>query len=143
MTYFGIALFCTGVFLIDLFIFGDLDNDDTDLISFNGLVNFCMGFSWCMWIISNDNNVLLSGFISSGVGFITTIILCIVCRKFIMWRRPIGKTITIFSKGTNRDEWIAYIGQKEILALSRIGKIYIPGEKTKIISYTEGRYWIP
>lgn len=143
MAYFGIALFCTGVFLIDLFISGDLDIDDFCLISFNSMVNFCIGFSWCMWVISNDNNILLSGFISSGVGFITTIILYIVSRKIILWRRFIGKTITIFSKGNNRNEWIIFIGQKEISALSRNGKIYIPGEKTKIISYKEEKYWIP
>ena len=64
--YFGLALFSTGIFIVQFilsFFIGELDLDTDidldgdgvddfsigDLISFKGLIHFLIGFSWTMW----------------------------------------------------------------------------------------------
>ena len=63
MIYFGIALFCTGIFIVQFilsFILGEIDLDSdidldadgdvdfslSDILSFKGLIHFGIGFGW-------------------------------------------------------------------------------------------------
>lgn len=92
MIYFGIALFCTGLFLAQFIlsmVIGelgadtdvDLDADGigdlnlSDLFSFKGLLHFGIGFSWTMWFTRDMPNKAASVAISVLIGVVFMIVL--------------------------------------------------------------------
>ena len=92
MIYFGIALFCTGLFLAQFIlsmVIGelgadtdvDLDSDGigdfnlTDLLSFKGLLHFGIGFSWTMWFTRDMPSKATSVAISVLIGVVFMIVL--------------------------------------------------------------------
>ena len=92
MIYFGIALFCTGVFLaqfiLSMFV-GELDTDTefdldsdgvgdfnlTDLLSFKGLIHFGIGFAWTMWFTRDSPDRTISVIISILIGLVFMFVL--------------------------------------------------------------------
>lgn len=170
--YFGLALFCTGLFVAQFLIslvFSDMDTDvdldgdgstDLDLsgiISFKGLLHFGIGFSWSMWFARGTENQLLAAIVSVGIGILTAIILALTYWAALKLKKEIipekgddlvGRKIEIYYKLTGtRREWRVMIeingGIRNISVMSESGKNYTPGEISVITKYQRGKYWIP
>lgn len=169
MLYFSIALFSTGLlviqFILSFLVFGldfdtdiDLDSDGfsdftmSDLISFKGILHFLVGFSWTMWF-SRDENQFLAACIAVIVGLLFVVILGFVYRwakTFENKIKPedgkdlIGRKIEIYLKTDN-----SYLGyteingsKREIKVYSQSGADYKPGDITKIIDYYDTKHFI-
>lgn len=169
--YFGIALFCTALFITQFIlsvVFGGLDTDidldgdgsiDFDLsgiFSFKGLLHFGIGFSWSMWFARGQENQFLAALISVGIGILTAIILALVYWASLKLKNEvipekgedlIGKEVEIYYSEDKDDEWVVFVkingGLRKILTTSESRTVYRSGQRTEIIEYREGKYWIP
>ena len=170
MLYFGIAIFCTGIFIIQFilsFILGefdldtdiDLDEDGdvdfslSDLLSFKGLCHFGIGFGWTMWF-SKGENQFISACIAILVGIILMFVLYGVYKLCLIFKNEgpketdkdlVGRVVEIYLKGTDNN-WIVlveynnYLSKKIVKSLS--GRKYKNTEKTQILKYESGILWI-
>ena len=172
MIYFGLALFCTTLFVVQFIIstvIGDMDTDvdidgdgsvDLDLsgvFSFKGLLHFGIGFSWSMWFARDQENQLLAALISVGIGILTTVLLAITYWLTIKLRKEIipekgedlvGRFAEIYFQDKYSGEWIVSTkingGKRKITTTSKSPeRKYFPGEMVEIIEYEDGKYWIP
>lgn len=170
MIYYAIALFCTVLFIAQFIlsmIFGagdmevDFDGDgSTDfdlsgLFSFKGLIHFGIGFAWTMWFEQGQENKFLAATIAVGVGVLTAIILALVYWGALKLKNEItpetgedlvGKTTEIYCKAGEGD-WMVFLeingGQRKLQVTSESLWEYKCGEKTEILRYQGGKYWIP
>lgn len=170
MIYFGIALFCTGVFIVQFilsFIIGELDFDSdvdldadgvadfniSDLLSFKGLINFGIGFSWSMYF-SQEMNQFLAACIAIVVGLVFVIILYLVYILAYKLKNEIkpekgedllGRSVEIYLP-LERNQYSVHIiinGRlSTIIVSSESSKKYITGDKAEIIKFENGIYYI-
>ena len=172
MIYFGIALFCTALFVVQFvlsMIFGDMMDADIDfdgdgsvdldlsgIFSFKGLLHFGIGFSWSMWFARGQENQFLAALISIGIGILTSILLAIAYWLTLKLKKEItpergqdlvGREAEIYYSDDKSKEWIVFLeingSLRKIPTTSDSGKTYSSGQKTEIIKYEEGKYWIP
>lgn len=171
MVYLGLAIFCTGWFLVqfllstiwgDLEIDSDIDTDvdtDTDfdlgsIISFKGIIHFGIGYSWWMYLHAANPtwNTHAAAFL---IGALIMVVLYLTywgaykLRKEIIPEKGeelVGRYGEIYLKLKN-DEYIIVIiinGASRQLQVSSStpGKLYPTGYKIKITSYIDGKYYI-
>lgn len=171
MIYFYIAIFLTGLFIVQTvlsIIFGGLDTDldidgdgsvDLDIsgiISFKGLLHFGIGFSWGMWLMDGSLGKTLSIIISIGLGLLMAVMLYFTYWGVIKLKKEVipekredlvGRTSEIYFKDSAENEWIVFMkingSLREIPVTSKSNKNYASGEKVTIIEYKDGKYWIP
>ena len=171
MSYFGIAIFCTGIFIIQFilsFILGELDLDSdidldsdgdidfslSDVLSFKGLCHFGIGFGWTMWF-SKGENQFISACIAVLVGIIFMFVLYgiyVLAYKLEHKVTPeegedlVGRKVTIYLKLKEGNLYTASVTKnssyQEITVESIGGKDYKPGEQTNIVKYENGIYYI-
>lgn len=171
MIYFGIALFCTGVFIVQFILsifFGDLDFDAdfdvdfdgepdfslSDILSFKSLIHFGLGFGWSMWF-SQDKNQFLAACISIVVGIVFVIVLFGLYKlanklehKVIPEKGKdlVGRNAEIYLKLEGKDIYTAYTiinsSRRQIKVQSESGTKYRPGDEIKIIKFEDGIYYI-
>ena len=170
MLYFSIALFSTGLLVVQFvlsFIISDLDLDTdididadgigdfsmSDVVSFKGLLHFLVGFSWTMWF-SKDENQFIAACIAVAVGILFMLILGLAykwAKTFEHRIQPeegkdlIGRKIEIYLKSGD----YCYLGYTEINGSQREIKVYSQrsvnyniGDTTKIIDFYDGKYFI-
>ena len=157
--YFFAALVSTGIFLLQFILsifFGSMDTDidvnadgnaDIDMssvLSFKGLIHFCMGFGWFMYLCQPPYIVLLLAWIYK------------LCYKLKQENKPeqgeelIGRKCEIYTRcqeqeqaGTNYVVYIAINGaQRELTVRSIQGKSYREGDILTLKDYKEGIYYI-
>lgn len=168
--YFGLALFSTGIFIVQFilsFFIGELDLDTDidldgdgvddfsigDLISFKGLIHFLIGFSWTMWF-SRDSNQWIAALIAVAVGLIFVIILASVYRLALKLehrvipetgRMLVGRDVEVYVH-LRDNQYTAFVvinGSKtEIKVFSESNKEYSPGECTTITKFKNNNYLI-
>lgn len=170
MIYFGIALFCTGVFIVQFILsifFGDLDFDAdfdvdfdgepdfslSDILSFKSLIHFGIGFGWTMWF-SQDLNKLLAAGISIFVGLVFVFVLAGVYRLCMFFKNEgpqetdkdlVGRTSEIYFNGQENNlvilvEYNGCLVKKNAKSIS--GKKYNVSEKAQIVKFESGILWI-
>ena len=170
MIYFGIALFCTGVFIVQFilsFILGEIDLDSdidldadgdvdfslSDILSFKGLIHFGIGFGWTMWF-SQDLNKLLAAGISIFVGLVFVFVLAGVYRLCMFFKNEgpqetdkdlVGRTSEIYFNGQENNlvilvEYNGCLVKKNAKSIS--GKKYNVSEKAQIVKFESGILWI-
>lgn len=170
MIYFGIALFCTSIFIVQFilsFILGEIDLDSdidldadgdvdfslSDILSFKGLIHFGIGFGWTMWF-SKDENQFLAAIIAVCVGIIFMFVLYGV--YFLAYKLEhkivpekgedlVGKEVEIYLP-LERNKYTVNIEingkQSQIIVSSISEKNYITGDKTTIEKFENGIYFI-
>ena len=168
MFYFGIALFCTGIFLIQFILslfFTEIDTDIdidcdgvpdltwTDFISFKGIIHFGIGFGWTMWFNQDSDNKLLATIIAIFVGLVFVVVLWLA---YALTRRLestvkeesgpdlVGREVEIYVKLSNR--YSAYVtkeGSKKLITVVSDGnKLYHPGDRLRITKFKYNKYFI-
>lgn len=168
MYYFGIAVFCTAVFIIQFilsFFLGDIDADIdidgdgaadfswSDLLSFKGLIHFGIGFGWTMWFNHGEENQWLAALFSVVVGLIFMFILWWVYRLTLKLESVektesgevlVGRETEIYLKDSQGYKvFITKEGSKKLIyILSLSGKEYKPGDKDRIVKFENGNYYI-
>lgn len=170
MLYFGIAIFCTGIFIIQFilsFILGELDLDSdidldadgdvdfslSDVLSFKGLCHFGIGFGWTMWF-SKGENQFISACIAILVGIIFMFVLYGVYKLCLVFKNEgpketdqnlIGRDAEIYSKVAN-DSWSVLVEYNKCLSKKTVKSLskrnYSEAEKVKILKYDSGVLWI-
>jgi hypothetical protein len=168
--YFALALFSTGIFVVqfllsmfvadtdfdtdtDIDLDGSADFSMSDLVSFKGLIHFLIGFSWTMWFWQ-DGNQFVAAMVAVAVGLVFVLVLA-----FVYWGalhlkneiRPergddlIGREGEVYLR--NRDG--SYLIYTEINGTRRELKVYHDGTKNfqtgsivRISSYSNGKYYI-
>ena len=168
--YFGLALFSTGIFIVQFilsFFIGELDLDTDidldgdgvddfsigDLVSFKGLIHFLIGFSWTMWF-SRDSNQWIAACCATGVGLIFVFILSLTYKLAIKLKNEIepekgndlvGRSAEIYLKG-EENRYTVYTtingAKRELEVTSRNGTSYSPGTIVTIESYKNNIYYI-
>ena len=171
--YFFAALVSTGIFLLQFILsifFGSMDTDidvnadgnaDIDMssvLSFKGLIHFCMGFGWFMYLCQPPYIVLhYLGAVISGSFFVFVLAwIYKLCYKLKQENKPeqgeelIGRKCEIYTRcqeqeqaGTNYVVYIAINGaQRELTVRSIQGKSYREGDILTLKDYKEGIYYI-
>ena len=169
MIYFYIALFCTGVFLVQFvlsFFLGDLDIDSdididgdgssyfsmSDLLSFKGLIHFGIGFSWTMWFNQGMDNKLLAAGISIFVGLVFVVVLYLVyalamelecISKTESGTDLVGRNVTIYLNLGN-GIYSGYVIKDNAKQLIKVhsDKEFNTGDETVIKKFESGIYYI-
>lgn len=171
--YFFSALVSTGIFLLQFILsifFGSMDTDidvnadgnaDIDMssvLSFKGLIHFCMGFGWFMYLCQPPYIVLhYLGAVISGSFFVFVLAwIYKLCYKLKQENKPeqgeelIGRKCEIYTRcqeqeqaGTDYVVYIAINGtQRELTVRSIQGKSYREGDILTLKDYKEGIYYI-
>lgn len=171
MIYFGIALFCTLIFIVQFilsFFLGDLDLDSeidvdgdgvsdfnwSDILSFKGLIHFGIGFGWTMWFNQDMSNKFLAAIIAIGVGLIFVFALWSVYLLARKLENPnvqekgedlVGREVKIYLV-LNEKRYKAYILRNQRRQLieveSRDNRTYETGDSTVVKEYKNGIYLI-
>lgn len=171
MIYFGIALFCTLMFIVQFilsFFLGDLDLDSeidvdgdgvsdfnwSDILSFKGLIHFGIGFGWTMWFNQDMSNKFLAAIIAIGVGLIFVFALWSVYLLARKLENPnvqekgedlVGREVKIYLV-LNEKRYKAYIMRNQRRQLieveSRNNRTYETGDSTVVKEYKNGIYLI-
>jgi hypothetical protein len=171
MIYFGIALFCTLIFIVQFilsFFLGDLDLDSeidvdgdgvsdfnwSDILSFKGLIHFGIGFGWTMWFNQDMSNKFLAAIIAIGVGLIFVFALWSVYLLARKLENPnvqekgedlVGREVKIYLV-LNEKRYKAYIMRNQRRQLieveSRNNRTYETGDSTVVKEYKNGIYLI-
>lgn len=171
--YFLAALVSTGIFLLQfiLSIFvgstdtdvdvnadGNADLDMSSVLSFKGLIHFCMGFGWFMFLCQPPYTTLqyLGAFLS-GVFFVFILAwIYKLCYKLKQENEPeqgedlVGRKCEIYSRskepgkeGANYVVYIAINGaQRELTVKSMHGNSYQEGDVLTLKNYEDGIYYI-
>lgn len=168
--YFALALFSTGIFVVqfllsmfvadtdfdsdtDVDLDGSTDFSMSDLVSFKGLIHFLIGFSWTMWFWEGENQ-FIAAIVAVGVGLIFTIVLALVYWGALHLKhevRPeygedlVGREGEIYLK--NQDgSYLIYTkingGRRELKVYHDGPKEFQTGEIVRISSYSNGKYHI-
>ena len=171
--YFFAALVSTGIFLLQFILsifFGNMDTDidvnadgnaDIDMssvLSFKGLIHFCMGFGWFMYLCQPPYIVLhYLGAVISGSFFVFVLAwIYKLCYKLKQENKPeqgeelIGRKCEIYTRcqeqGQAETEYVVYIAingaQRELTVRSIQGKSYQEGDILTLKDYKEGIYYI-
>lgn len=171
--YFLAALVSTGIFLlqfilsvfvgsmdtdVDVNADGNADLDMSSVLSFKGLIHFCMGFGWFMFLCKPPYTVLqYAGAFLSGVLFVFILAwIYKLCYKLKQENKPeqgedlIGRKCEIYSrckdpekKGNDYVVYIAINGaQRELAVKSSKGKKYQEGNILTLKDYKDGIYYI-
>jgi len=168
--YFALALFSTGIFVIQFLLSmfvadtdfdtdADVDFDSgadfsvSDLVSFKGLIHFLIGFSWTMWFWRNENQ-FVAALVAVGVGLAFVFVLALVYWGALHLKneiRPergedlVGREGEVYLK--NQDG--SYLIYTKINGARRELKVYHDGTKdfqtgaiVRISSYSNGKYYI-
>lgn len=167
------ALVSSGIFLLQFILsifFGSMDSDldvnadgnaDIDMssiLSFKGLIHFCMGFGWFMFLCLPPYSFLqyLGAFVS-GVFFVFILAwIYKLCYRLRQDNKPeqgkdlIGRKCEIYNrckeKGKGGTDYIVYIAingaQRELAVKSLHGKDYREGDVLTLKEYTDGIYYI-
>jgi hypothetical protein len=171
MIYFGIALFCTLIFIVQFilsFFLGDLDLDSeididgdgvsdfnwSDVLSFKGLIHFGIGFGWTMWFNQDMSNKFLAAIIAVGVGLIFVFTLWSVYLLARKLENPntqekgedlVGREVKIYLV-LDEKRYKAYImrnQRKQLIEVeSRNNRTYETGDSTVVKEYKNGIYLI-
>lgn len=162
-----IALVATGVFVVQFILtvfFGDVDVDvdgdataDADvssIVSFKGLVHFCIGFGWMM-VLSGDEATLTSVLTSTVTGLVFVIVLWRLyvlayrLQKITGTERPdalVGRYGTVYNNmGDGRYiVQIEYNGaRRELDVVSESQRTdYKTGERVTVERFEENKYYI-
>lgn len=162
--YLGLALFCTGWFLIQFLIstiWGELDldaNSELDIgsvISFKGLIHFGIGYSWWMYLHASDIkwNTHACAFILGILFMIVLFIVYWITSKFkkeIIQEKGnelVGRNAEIYLdlNGDGKD-YIVYTKIngviRELQVKNKSEKKYSVGSIVIICSYKNGIYYI-
>jgi hypothetical protein len=169
--YFGIALFCTLIFIVQFilsFFLGELDIDSeidvdgdgvsdfnwSDILSFKGLIHFGIGFGWTMWFNQDMSNKLLAAIIAIGVGLIFVGVLWSVYWFARKLENPntqekgeelVGREVKIYLV-LDEKRYKAYILRNRCRQLieveSRNNRTYKTGDSTVVKEYKNGVYLI-
>lgn len=167
------ALVSTGIFLlqfvlsifvgsmdtdIDVNADGNADIDMSSVLSFKGLIHFCMGFGWFMFLCRPPYSILhyLGAFLS-GVLFVFILAwIYKLCYRLKQENKPeqgedlIGRSCVIYSRcgetGKERSEYVVSItingAQRELTVRSANGNNYQEGDTLTLKEYKEGIYYI-
>lgn len=167
------ALVSTGIFLlqfvlsifvgsmdtdIDVNADGNADIDMSSVLSFKGLIHFCMGFGWFMFLCRPPYSILhyLGAFLS-GVFFVFILAwIYKLCYRLKQENKPeqgedlIGRSCVIYSRcgktGKERSEYVVSItingAQRELTVRSANGNNYQEGDTLTLKEYKEGIYYI-
>ena len=167
MTYFGLALFCTGVFLVQFIlsmILGNLDLDfdvdgdgnmdisTSDILSFKGLIHFGIGFSWTMWF-GREQNQLMMALIAIIVGIVFVVVLFGVYYityklkkdiKIESGEELVGRSVEVYLPLENKkvSVWVTINGRKQLINVIGGDKEYKTGDTSTIVKYENGVYFI-
>lgn len=160
----GIAIFCTGWFIIQFLmsvIFGldsDIDIsgdfDATDLLSFKGLIHFGIGYSWWM-VIHSQNTSWSTHALAFLLGSLVMVVLWLTywgiskLRKEIIPERGealVGKSGVVYTKDLITGEYTVTLeingAMREIQSVESLGEDPKPGQTVIIKEYKEGKYFI-
>lgn len=160
----GIAIFCTGWFIIQFLmsvIFGldsdtDIsgDFDATDLLSFKGLIHFGIGYSWWM-VIHSQNTSWSTHALAFLLGSLVMVVLWLTywgiskLRKEIIPERGealVGKSGVVYTKDLITGEYTITLeingAMREIQSVKSLGEDPKPGQTVIIKEYKEGKYFI-
>ena len=143
---------------IDVNADGNADIDMSSVLSFKGLIHFCMGFGWFMYLCQPPYIVLhYLGAVISGSFFVFVLAwIYKLCYKLKQENKPeqgeelIGRKCEIYTRcqeqeqaGTNYVVYIAINGaQRELTVRSIQGKSYREGDILTLKDYKEGIYYI-
>lgn len=171
MIYFGIALFCTLIFIVQFilsFFLGEFDLDSefdidgdgvsdfnwSDLLSFKGLIHFGIGFGWTMWFNQSMDNKFLAAVIAIGVGLIFVGVLWSVYWFARKLENPntqekgeelVGREVKIYLV-LNSTRYKAYIlrnNRRQLIEVeSRGNRTYNTGDSAIVKEYKKGIYLI-
>ena len=160
----GIAIFCTGWFIIQFLmsvIFG-LDSDTdisgdfeaSDLLSFKGLIHFGIGYSWWM-VIHSQNTSWSTHALAFLLGSLVMVVLWLTywgiskLRKEIIPERGealVGKSGVVYTKDLITGEYTITLeingAMREIQSVESLGEDPKPGQTVIIKEYKEGKYFI-
>lgn len=160
----GIAIFCTGWFIIQFLlsvIFG-LDSDTdisgdfeaSDLLSFKGLIHFGIGYSWWM-VIHSQNTSWSTHALAFLLGSLVMVVLWLTywgiskLRKEIIPERGealVGKSGVVYTKDLITGEYTVTLeingAMREIQSVESLGEDPKPGQTVIIKEYKEGKYFI-
>lgn len=160
----GIAIFCTGWFIIQFLlsvIFG-LDSDTdisgdfeaSDLLSFKGLIHFGIGYSWWM-VIHSQNTSWSTHALAFLLGSLVMIVLWLTywgiskLKKEIIPERGealVGKSGVVYSKDLITGEYTVTLeingAMREIQSVESLGENPKPGQTVIIKEYKKGKYFI-
>lgn len=171
--YLFAALVSTGIFLlqfilsifvgsmdtdIDVNADGNTDIDMSSVLSFKGLIHFCMGFGWFMFLCRPPYSTLqyLGAFLS-GVFFVFILTwIYKLCYKLKQENKPeqgqdlIGRSCVIYNRcgesGNERSEYVVSItingAQRELTVKSINRNNYQEGDRLILKEYKEGIYYI-
>lgn len=171
--YLFAALVSTGIFLlqfilsifvgnmdtdIDVNADGNTDIDMSSVLSFKGLIHFCMGFGWFMFLCRPPYSALqyLGAFLS-GVFFVFILTwIYKLCYKLKQENKPeqgqdlIGRSCVIYNRcgesGKERSEYVVSItingAQRELTVKSINRNNYQEGDTLILKEYKEGIYYI-
>lgn len=171
--YLFAALVSTGIFLlqfilsifvgsmdtdIDVNADGNTDIDMSSVLSFKGLIHFCMGFGWFMFLCRPPYSTLqyLGAFLS-GVFFVFILTwiykLCYKLKqenKLEQGQDLIGRSCVIYNRcgesGNERSEYVVSItingAQRELTVKSINRNNYQEGDRLILKEYKEGIYYI-
>lgn len=171
--YFLAALVSSGIFLLQFILsllFGSTDteldvnangNADIDMssvLSFKGLIHFCMGFGWFMFLCRPPYSILqYLGASASGILFVFLLawIYKLCCKlkqenKAEQGKELIGRKCEIYACGKETaakgKEYIVYIAingaQRELNVRSKDSKEYREGDILTLKEYKDGIYYI-
>lgn len=171
--YLFAALVSTGIFLlqfvlsvfvgsmdtdIDVNTDGNADLDMSSVLSFKGLIHFCMGFGWFMYLCPVPYTPLhyLGAFVS-GVFFVLILAwIYKLCYKLKQENKPekgqdlIGRRCEIYmcpkESEKNNPDYVVYIAingaQRELAVKSAGRKSYREGDILTLKDYKDGIYYI-
>lgn len=171
MIYFGIALFCTLIFIVQFilsFFLGEFDLDSeldidgdgisdfnwSDILSFKGLIHFGIGFGWTMWFNQGMDNKLLAAIIAIGVGLIFVGVLWSVYWFARKLENPntqekgedlVGREVKIYLvlTDTRYKAFILRNNRRQLIEVkSRGNKVYKTGDSAVVKEYKKGIYLI-
>ena len=158
----GIAIFCTGWFIIQFLmstIFGmdsdiDSDFDAADLLSFKGLIHFGIGYSWWMVIHSQDTSWSTHA-LAFLLGSLVMIVLWLTYWGVSKLKKEIipevgealvGQSGEVYTRDINTGEYVVTLvingARREIGSVISLGENPKPGQTVIIKEYKEGKYFI-
>lgn len=171
--YLFAALVSTGIFVlqfilsvfvgsmdtdIDVNADGNADLDMSSVLSFKGLIHFCMGFSWFMCLCQSPYSALqYLGAFAGGVFFVFILAwIYKLCHKLKQENKPeqgselIGRKCEIYTRcgqqGKESADYVVSIAingaQRELTVKSASGKNYPEGEVLTLKDYKDGIYYI-
>lgn len=169
--YLFAALVSTGIFLlqfvlsvfvgsmdtdIDVNADGNADLDMSSVLSFKGLIHFCMGFGWFMYLCPVPHTPLhYAGALAGGVFFVYILArIYKLCHRLRQENKPeegrelVGRRCEIYicPKESDAAEYVVYIAingaQRELAVKSAGGKSYREGDILTLKDYKDGIYYI-